>query len=92
MVALSQLKNQIAQFAVVLSNFKFLVAKFVIVLFYFKKSFVEFALRLVNCFLTAQLWELPAICLPHQNVEIPLSAFPNGTTSNLAGLFSTLSL
>ena len=36
--------------------------------------------------------ELPAICLPHQDGEIPLSAFPNGTTSKLAGLFSTLSL
>ena len=36
--------------------------------------------------------ELPAICLPHQNGGIPLSAFPNGTTSKLAGFFSTLSL
>ena len=32
-----------------------------------------------------------AICLPHQDGGIPLSAFPNGTTSKLAGLFSTLS-
>ena len=36
--------------------------------------------------------ELPAICLPHQDGVIPLSAFPNGTTSKHAGLFSTLSL
>ena len=51
----SQLENLIVQFAVVLFNYKFLVAKFVIVLIYFKKSFVEFALRLVHCFLSAQL-------------------------------------
>ena len=37
-------------------------------------------------------WELPAVCLPHQDGGIPLSAFANGTTSKLAGLFSTLSL
>ena len=36
--------------------------------------------------------ELPAICLQHQDGDIPLSAFPNGTTSKLAGLFFTLSL
>ena len=36
--------------------------------------------------------ELPAICLPHQDGGIPLSAFPNGTTSKLAGLFFILSL
>ena len=54
-VALSQSKNPIAQFAVVLFNFGFLVAKFVIVLFYFRKSFAELALRLVDCFLSAQL-------------------------------------
>ena len=36
--------------------------------------------------------ELPAIYLPHQEWEIPLSAFPNGKTSKLVGLFSTLSL
>ena len=47
-VALSQLKNLIAQFAVVLFNFKFLVAKFVVVLFHFKKLSAKFALRLVN--------------------------------------------
>ena len=35
---------------------------------------------------------LPAICLSHQDEGIPLSAFPNGTTSKLAGLFSLLSL
>ena len=34
--------------------------------------------------------ELPAICLPHQDGGTSLSAFPNGTTSKLAGLFSTL--
>ena len=34
---------------------------------------------------------LPAICLPHQDGKIPLSAFPNGTTSKLANLFPTLS-
>ena len=28
--------------------------------------------------------ELPAICPPHQDGGIPLSAFPNGTTSELA--------
>ena len=28
--------------------------------------------------------ELPAICLPHQDGGIPLSAFPNGSTSELA--------
>ena len=33
-----------------------------------------------------------AICLPHQDGAIPLSAFPKGTTSKLAGLLSTLSL
>ena len=32
------------------------------------------------------------ICLPHQDGVIPVYAFPNGTTSKLAGLFSTLSL
>ena len=37
-------------------------------------------------------YELLAICLPHQDGGIPLSAFPNGTTSKLARLFSTLSL
>ena len=37
-------------------------------------------------------WELPAICLPRQDGGIPLSAFSNGTTSKLAGLFSTLPL
>ena len=36
--------------------------------------------------------ELPATCRPHQDERIPLSALPNGTTSKLAGLFSTLSL
>ena len=36
--------------------------------------------------------ELPAISQPHQDGGIPLSAFPNVTTSKLAGLFSTLSL
>ena len=35
--------------------------------------------------------ELPAICLPHQDGEILLSAFPNGT-NKLAGLFLTLFL
>ena len=35
---------------------------------------------------------LPAICLPHQDGGIPLSAFPNGITSKLVCLFSTLSL
>ena len=40
----------------------------------------------------ALAYELPAICLPHQDGVIPLSAFPNGTTSKLAGLSSTLSL
>ena len=34
--------------------------------------------------------ELPAICLPHQDGGILLSAFPNGPTSKLAGLLSTL--
>ena len=29
--------------------------------------------------------KLPVICLPHQDGGIPLSAFPNGTTSKLAG-------
>ena len=56
MVALSQLKNLIAYFAAMLFNFEFLVAKFVIVLFYFRKPFADLALRLVNCFLNAQLW------------------------------------
>ena len=41
---------------------------------------------------TSSLKELPVICLPHQDEEIPPSAFPNSTTSKLAGLFSTLSL
>ena len=36
--------------------------------------------------------ELPAICQQHQDGGIPLSAFPHGTTSTLAGLFSTLSV
>ena len=36
-------------------------------------------------------YELPAICLPHQDGGIPLRAFPNGTTSELAGLLSTFS-
>ena len=36
--------------------------------------------------------ELPAICQQHQDGVMPLSAFPNGTTSKLAGLFSTLSV
>ena len=35
---------------------------------------------------------MPAICLPHQDGEIPLSALPNGTTSERAGLFFKLSL
>ena len=34
---------------------------------------------------------LPAICLPHQDGRIPISAFPN-SLSKLAGLFLTLSL
>ena len=34
--------------------------------------------------------ELPAICLPHQDGGIPLSAAPNGITSKLAGLLSIL--
>ena len=33
-----------------------------------------------------------AICLLHQKGEIPLNAFLNGTTSQLAGFFSILSL
>ena len=37
-------------------------------------------------------YELPAICLPQQDGGIPLSVIPNGTTSKLAGLFSSLSL
>ena len=36
--------------------------------------------------------ELPAICQPHQDGGMPLTAFPNGTTSKLAGLFFTLSV
>ena len=32
---------------------------------------------------TSSLRELPAICLPHQDGGIPLSAFPIGTTINL---------
>ena len=36
--------------------------------------------------------ELQAIRQQHQDGGIPLSAFPNGTTSKLAGLFSTLSV
>ena len=36
--------------------------------------------------------ELPAICLPNKVREIPLSAFPNGTTSKLAGMFFTMPL
>ena len=36
--------------------------------------------------------ELPALCLPRQDGWISLSAFSNGATSKLAGLFSTLSL
>ena len=35
-------------------------------------------------------YELPVICPPRQDGGIPLSALPNGTTSKLAGLFSTL--
>ena len=58
-VTLSQLKNLIAQVTAILFNFKFLFAKFVIVLFYFRKSFAEFALRLIDCFLSAQLWRAP---------------------------------
>ena len=34
----------------------------------------------------------PTICLPHKDGDIPLSALPKDTTSELAGLFSTLSL
>ena len=37
-------------------------------------------------------YELKAICLQHQDGGIPLSAFSNDTTSELDGLFSTLSL
>ena len=33
--------------------------------------------------------ELPAISLPHMDGGIPLSAFPKGTTSELAGLLYT---
>ena len=33
----------------------------------------------------------PTTCLPHENGDMPLSALPKDTTSNLAGLFSTLS-
>ena len=29
------------------------------------------------------VWELPAICLPHQDGGITISAFPNDTTSCL---------
>ena len=36
--------------------------------------------------------ELPAICLPHLDGGIPLSAFPNGITSELAGLLHTVPL
>ena len=35
-------------------------------------------------------YRLPAIRLPHQDGGIPVNAFPNGTTSKLAGLFFTL--
>ena len=31
-----------------------------------------------------------AICLPHKDEGIPLSALPKDTTSKLAGLFSTI--
>ena len=34
--------------------------------------------------------ELPAICLQHQDGGITLSAFPNGTTSKLAGFLHTV--
>ena len=34
------------------------------------------------------LVELPAICLPHQDGGIPLSAFPNGTLGKLAACSS----
>ena len=34
----------------------------------------------------------PITCLPHKDRGIPLSALPKGTTSKLAGLFSTLTL
>ena len=36
--------------------------------------------------------ELPANCLSHQDGVIPLSVFPNGTTSKLASLIFTLTL
>ena len=36
--------------------------------------------------------ELPATCLPYQGGGIPLSAFPNDTTSKLARLLFTLPL
>ena len=35
-------------------------------------------------------YELPAVRAPHQDGGIPLSAFPNGKTSKLVGLFSTV--
>ena len=41
---------------------------------------------------TSSRKELSAVCLPQQDGEIPRSVFPNGTTSKLAGLFSTLYL
>ena len=37
-------------------------------------------------------YELPAICLPHQDGGIPSSAFPNGTKIKLADLFFTVFL
>ena len=45
---------------------------------------------------SALAWELPfsrflwATCLPHKGGGVPLSALPKDTTSELAGLFSTM--
>ena len=63
-----------------------------VVFFVFSRIFILLSRESDQSAVTRSHRELPAICLPHQDEGIPLSAFPDRTTSKLADLFSTLSL
>ena len=68
-----------------LFNYFFIILLFIIYLFIFIKLVAYY-----YCFLYDYYYSI--FCLPQQDKGISISAFPNGTTSKFAGLFSTLSL
>ena len=60
--------------------------------FVFSCIFILLSRESDQCAIGLQALGVASHRLPHQHGGILLSAFPNGTTSKLAGLISTLSL